>query len=176
AARVLEPAQYQAVEHSHSGDGQEDDRETSQTQDRRSLHPGEDVGDRVHAPRSDAALSWWRFKFGHWHVDLRPGNGAELRKSPAVPSHRPASTRPKASLTQTGPASTDTRIPDAEAFGLARGVWGCPAFLTLDFTPHPAAPRPSPASPPPTTGIPAPPPPHPPAPRFACRRSRRSTG
>src|ERR1017187_4017773 len=107
-------------------------------------------------------------------VDLRPGNGAELRKSPAVPSHRLASTPPTGSLTQTGPASTDTRIPDAEAFGLARGVWWCPACLTLDFTPQPAAPHRSPRSPPPSTGIPAPPPPHPPAPRFACRRSRPS--
>src|ERR1035437_4271718 len=71
-------------------------------------------------------------------VDLRPGNGAELQTSPVVPSHRPASTRPTASLTQTRPASTDTRIPDAEAFGLARGVLWCRAFLTLDFTPQPA--------------------------------------
>src|ERR1017187_3730156 len=89
-------------------------------------------------------------------------NGAEPRKSPAVPSHRRASTRPTVSLTQSGRASTDTRIPDAEAFGLAGGVWWCPAFLTLDFTPQPAPYR-SPRSPPPTTGIPAPPPPHPPA-------------
>src|SRR5471030_643665 len=36
-------------------------------------------------------------------VDLRPGNGAELRRSPAVPSHRPASTRPTVSPMLSGP-------------------------------------------------------------------------
>src|ERR1017187_4080266 len=76
-------------------------------------------------------------------VDPGPGNGGELQMSPAVPSHRPASTAPIVSPMPAGPVSTDTRIPDAEVCGLAGGVWWCPAFLTLDPTPRRASPSPA---------------------------------
>src|SRR5258708_3331735 len=77
-------------------------------------------------------------------VDLRPGNGAELRRSPAVPSHRPASTRPTVSPTLSCPVLEDTQIPAAQGFGMADRACLCPAFLHIRFysTALPTPPQP----------------------------------
>src|ERR1035437_6006460 len=69
-------------------------------------------------------------------VDLRPGNGAGLRRYPVVPSHHPASTRSTALPTLSGPVLGDAQIPAAAGFGLAGRACLCPASFTSDSTPQ----------------------------------------
>src|ERR1039458_4630851 len=64
-------------------------------------------------------------------ADLRRGNGAELRRSPAVHFHRPASTRPRVWPTLKRPVWRGTQIPAAGGFGKAARACVCPAFLQL---------------------------------------------